>query len=204
MLNAEATAAPHPHLGLRSSPGWCSQVPFIFLPNPRGVWTSICRQPPPSRLPTSGRVPFQSGPVKASPGSTISSFWFPSSAHMRQQVSRPQIIFSSPRERARFVSFCAIRRRPRRVWAGHGWVRGSLASVAGALPRSSRVRGPRPSRLLPRTCLGDPGGPAVLHAGGPARRGRAAAGPSGPAAVATGAHSISTCRRTLSITEATT
>lgn len=81
--------------------------------------------------------PFQSGPVKASPGSTISSFWFPSSAHMRQQVSRTQIIFSSPRERARFVSFCAIRRRPRRVWAGHGWVRGSLASGA---------RWPAPSR----------------------------------------------------------
>lgn len=151
--------------------------------------------------------PFQSGPVKASPGSTISSFWFPSSAHMRQQVSRTQIIFSSPRERARFVSFCAIRRRPRRVWAGHGWVRGSLASGA-RWPAPSREAlgsgGPRPSRLLPRTCLGDPGGPAVLHAGGPARRGRAAAGPSGPAAVATGAHSIRTCRRTLSITEATT
>lgn len=77
-------------------------------------------------------------------------------------------------------------------------------SGAGALPRRSRVRGPRPSRLLPRPCLGDPGGPAVLHAGGPARRGRAAAGPCGPAAVATGAHSIRTCRRTLSITEATT
>lgn len=81
--------------------------------------------------------PFQSGPVKASPGSTISSFLFPSSAHMRQQVSRTQIIFSSPRERARFVSFCAIRRRPRSVWAGHGWVRGSLASGA---------RWPAPSR----------------------------------------------------------
>lgn len=84
-----------------------------------------------------GRVPFQSGPVKASPGSTISSFGFPSSAHMRQQVSRTQIIFSSPRERARFVSFCAIRRRPRRVWAAHGWVRGSPASGA---------RWPAPSR----------------------------------------------------------
>lgn len=78
-------------------------------------------------------------------------------------------------------------------------------SVAGVLPRRSRVPRPRAPRALPLQRPGDPGDPVVLHAGAPPRVGvRPRDPPDPPLWPRALAHSIRTCRRTLSITEATT
>lgn len=95
---------------------------------------------------------FRLRPVKASPCSSISS-WFPASAHVRQQVGCTRRIFWSPTERVRFVRVCATRHWPPRVCAGHAWVRGSVA-LGARWPASSRAalgsRGPGHPSSFPR------------------------------------------------------
>lgn len=145
-------------------------------------------------------VPFWLRPVEARPRSSISS-----GSHCGQCEATGRLFsdnFLEPYVKAPFCQFlcnaalAATRVRRSRLGPGFGGPGGSVASV---LSWSSRAQGPGPPLLLSAPRPGDLGGPAVLHAGG--RAGGAA--PSCGAAVATGAHSIRTCRRTLNITEAT-
>lgn len=131
----------------------------------------------------------------------------PAPANVRQQVGRTQIgswligwFSSSPTERARLQSFCAIGHRPRRGRPGGSWLgrAGGLGGRgAGTPPRKSRAPGagaappPAPNavrRPPPRSA------PLTLRLGLRRR----------PLTRSAPAHSIRTCRRTLSITEATT
>lgn len=145
-------------------------------------------------------------PVKACPCcSSVSSFWFPPFANVRQQVGCTLIMSSNPKSRPAFLSFCAVQHWTRRVHSGRAWVE-SLVALAAQWPASSRG-------ALGSRGLGFPSFPyrlqeiwaaalSSLRAGG-RTGGLAGAGTLLWAAVATGAHSIRTCRRTLSITEAT-
>ena len=161
-------------------------------------------QPPPSSpqvQPLCGRLPLRSGRSKHVPAAAASilSGFLPPFAKVRQQVSCTQILSSNPKSRPRFLSFCAIQRWPRRVCEGHAWVQGWVVSVA-QWPASSRgalgSRGPGCPASFPGRC-------AVLPARGWADMRAGWHRTLLWAAVATGAHSIRTCRRTLSITEAT-
>lgn len=94
------------------------------------------------------------------------------------------------------MRFCAIRGPQAETAAGARAGRSCLDGIG------LECRGPSRPASTPRR------GPAVLHAGDPAGGGRGHRRPSSraaaaAAAAATGAHSIRTCRRTLSITEAT-
>lgn len=181
---------------LCSSPDWLPRVRSIFPLNPQGVWTSRCHgnRPPPAHRsnlwpPTFSVRPSQSKSLQHN------FFFLVSPFRQGEATGRPHSDnFLEPEGKGPFCEFVC---NPR-VWAGHGWVRGS---VAGVLPRRSRVQGPRAPRLLPPAASRRPRRPPYPR---PYSRRRAGAGPSGLAAVATGAHSIRTCRRTLSITEATT
>lgn len=173
MHDAQVTAAPHPHLGIvtRDSEslrrlclpplgsaalptGFFRSLPY-FPQAPKGVGRlDVMATVPPHRARRSSLQPptFSLRPSQSkSPQHNF--FHFPPWAKVRQQVGHTQRISSNPRERARFVSSCAIRPRPRRVWAVHGWVRGSVASVA-RWPASSRgglgCRGP--GRPAPSPC----------------------------------------------------
>lgn len=122
---------------------------------------------------------------------------------LRQQVGRSVATqISAAQRQGPIVSFCAISHWPLRLWAGHRWARWLVQHSASSTRERTRCRSPAAPPPPPAPSRADPPSflPTCRRAGG-----RVGKGPSGrPAAVAADTHSIRTCRRTLSITEATT